>query len=307
MRRDHGIVPATQPSGLRGRVRGLVDRSIAMYLFRRLTGRDVDPTPPPVSSPLLSAGEVAYRIGAADARPPRRAATVLGGPVRAPLARPPRSANRPPLTPDAVARRRLVRDTGMTLAGLAIVAMFAVALLPGQPQGGVLGATGSPDANLAVVPAEPTGTPPASPSPSTSTEPLGPGPSSPPPGATPAAVPSEARPDATAVGGSVPRTKPRAGATATPRRSPAPTPRSTFGPPLPAPSPTPVPTRTPSPTPVATPAPTAPPTPTPTDTPSPTPTDTPTPTPTDTPSPTPTDTPTPTPTETPTDTPPPVP
>ena len=45
-------------------IRGVIDRSIGMYVIRRLAGRIVKPPPEPLPpSAALSADEVAYRIG----------------------------------------------------------------------------------------------------------------------------------------------------------------------------------------------------------------------------------------------------
>ena len=69
-------MPTTQPSGPGGRIRGIVDRSVAMALFRRLTGRRAPSGPTATAATILSEDEVAYRIGAADTRPARPVAPV---------------------------------------------------------------------------------------------------------------------------------------------------------------------------------------------------------------------------------------
>ena len=52
-------------------IRGVIDRSIGMYLIRRLAGRIVKPPPEPLPpSAALSVDEVAYRIGTPGAVPP---------------------------------------------------------------------------------------------------------------------------------------------------------------------------------------------------------------------------------------------
>jgi hypothetical protein len=60
----------TRPGPFDG-IRGVIDRSIGMYVIRRLAGRIVKPPPEPLPpSAALSADEVAYRIGTPGAVPP---------------------------------------------------------------------------------------------------------------------------------------------------------------------------------------------------------------------------------------------
>jgi hypothetical protein len=73
----------------------------------------------------LRADEVAYRIGATSVRP-----RVYPKPRGLPSAQ-------------SMARRQLLRDTAVALAGIAIVAVVAVNLAP-RPDGEVLAATGTP-------------------------------------------------------------------------------------------------------------------------------------------------------------------
>ena len=250
-----------RPSGPVEGALDVVDRSIGMYLLRRLTGRQTSkPSDSDQPAVILSAEQVAYRIGAgarpsaapapevADLRPGRLAAV----------------ASRTAGTP----RERLVRDSGVALLALAVVGIAFVAWPKDSPPG-------DPGASLLVVnravvtPGPTDGVDVRSPDPTgevaveTDT-----------PNATPvptALVATTPAPPAPVQNGQPPpRTTPRPGAT--------------LKPPATA-------TTTPTATPTATATPGATPTPTPTETPIPTPTETPTPTPTETP----TDTPTPSP------------
>ncbi len=283
MTRADGDEPTTLPRGLRGRLRDIVDRSIGMYLFRRLTGRPTRAEEWPQSPPILSADEVAYRIGAADRRPRRSVGILAGVPTQGPMGDALRRAGRAATSTGITARGQLLRDTSITVAGLAVVALIAAAIWQ-SPDGAVLGVTsaaapddasGRPTASPAAVAVAPS---PAAPS-SASEAPVE---SSAP--APPASSAQPQRPVATGTGGFVPASRPRP--SSPPRSAPTPTPQSTFGPSTPTPSPTfgPPPTPTPSlpatptPTPNPQPIPTLPPGPTPTPTPDPTPTPTPTPT-----------------------------
>lgn len=137
-----------QGTGPLTRLRGVVDRSIAMYVFRELTGHASTFSDDRPSPPMLDADEIAYRIGAATERPHPSVVHTLPVPAVAVPAQPSfsraqRPASRPPITAPDVVRRRLLRDSGIALAGFAAVAFLAVAVLP-PAQGGVLGATGRP-------------------------------------------------------------------------------------------------------------------------------------------------------------------
>jgi hypothetical protein len=249
----------------------VVDRSIGMYVLRRLTGRSTSPKPPPSDEPavVLSAEEVAYRIGVAGRQHPAStepsvpksplvggppAATVAGlGPLAAASAGP--GTPRPPGAP----RERLVRDSGVALLVLAVVGAVAVLFWPhgptGQPQGSFF------VVNRAVVTPSPTGEVEAA----TAENSVEPG--------TPTVSSEPSQPvtaDSTPGVGSQ-AVKPTPRITLRPGQTPAPTPRPTPKV-ITGPTPTPTATATSTPTPTPTPEPTETPTPTPTETPTPTPT-----------------------------------
>lgn len=110
----------------------VIDRSIGMYLVRRLTGRPTTrPADPVGPTPPLTTAEVAYRIGVAGAPSPSNAATVEAvdpgpGAYRAPM------GSRASAT-QAPGRQRLVRDAGIALIGLSVLGVVAFLVLP---QGG---------------------------------------------------------------------------------------------------------------------------------------------------------------------------
>jgi len=221
----------------------VVDRSIGMWIVRRLAGR-----PDPGAARLRSDGEaptdalpapdeIAYRIGVPGAIAPNRPdRLVASGDAQA-----------------GGARRVLWRDSAFALAAVSAVVLVAVVVLPRLPQGAVLTATddgrfpaevtltpspGSTDTAAATASptAEPTDgateppvaspTSPPTPEPSASSSPLG-------PTGTPAPSASVAA------------------ASPSPAVTPRPTPVPTAPPPPPPPPPTP-----PPPPPVATPSPT---------------------------------------------------
>jgi len=201
----------------------VIDRSIGMHLIRSLTGRSSDPSADEVvPPPVLTADEVAYRIGAPGAVVPERRETPGPGRRVAPLD--------PALaTPATAARRRLLRDSGAVLVGLSGLALIAIGVFPGA------GGSGPSRTFLSVSRAQ--GSPTTSPSDglsvvlSETSRPSGK------PSATAAATPAATR-----------------ARTTTPVRpaTPTPTPRPT---PRPTPTPTPTPRRS-TPRPTATPAPT---------------------------------------------------
>ena len=246
--------------------RDVIDRSVGMYLVRRLTGR-LTTRPSDFVGPAaaLSADEVAYRIGVADRpEPPERAPEVppavagaaataaatkaaesgrkrsgaVAGPAVVPvgvLAASARTAPTavapriPPVTP----RERLVRDAGIALIALAVLGLVAYFVWPQDPNGKASG-TGFP-VTLANVSAEPT--PPGS---LAAVEPAA---------SVVVATPAPATPTAV----STPSPSPEPTPTVTPKPTPKPTPQPTPRPasraatPKPTPTPTPKPTATPKP------------------------------------------------------------
>jgi hypothetical protein len=276
--------PETLEAPKRGALDGaldVIDRSIGMYLLRRLTGRPKTTKPPTSDEPAvaLSADEVAYRIGVTGTQNPAPhepsvpQSPLVGGPPAAAVPglgrlSPGLTRTATPRTPGAP-RERLVRDSGVALLALVVVGLVAVLFWPhgptGEPQGSVF------VVDRAVVTPSPTGEVDAATA-ENSGEPETPGESAEPtqpvtPGSTSAIAPPAAK--------ATPRV------TLRPGQTPTPTPRAT-------PKPTPTPTATPSSTPDITPTPTPTPEPTPTLTPTPEPTPTPTPEPTPTPTPEPT-------------------
>jgi hypothetical protein len=246
--------------GLLAALGGIVDRSVAMWLFRRLTGR-----PDPLDAPDGDEGRGPEHTGVGGgiravreptARRPDRLVVTGGLPARYRAAAPRRAS-----------RRWLALDT----AAIALVvgaAAWATGALPGPPGGAVL----SRSEQRSAAPSPPIGAPAgeATDAPSGTLT----SPSAPPPG--------EAPPTTAPVATAAPRT---ASPTRRPTATPAPTGSAApTGTPAPtaAPTGTPVPSSTPTPTPEPSPSPT----PTPEPSLSPTPTTDPTPTPTDTPTPT---------------------
>ncbi len=241
----------------------VVDRSIGMYLLRRLTGRQAS-KPPGSDQPavILTTEQVAYRIGAAGARPPAAPATAASEQDRLTPGRGPAGTPRTAAAP----RERLVRDSGVALLALAAVGLAVViwpkggptdeptgsvfvvnrALLTPAPTGVVEAATPEPTGEVAVETDTPL-TP--EPTPLVTSEPPAPG------------RPATARPRFTPRPGQTPAPTPRP--TPTPTSNPTLTPTATPTPTT-TPDPTPDPTPTPTPTPAPPPAPTPEPTPTPT-------------------------------------------
>ena len=276
---DRTSVPREAPETLEppkpGAVDGaldVVDRSIGMYLLRRLTGRPTTSKPPPPDEPAvaLSADEVAYRIGVAGTPQPAThvaapKSPLVGGPTATAVtaaARPTAGLARP-TTPGApvAPRERLVRDSGVALLALVVVGLVAVLFWPhdptGEPRGSVFVVnrevvTPSPTGEVEAATAENSGEPET---PIASAEPTGP--------LTPGSTP-----------GTHPTAKPTPRVTLRPGQTPTPTPRTT---PTPTSNPTTTPSSTPDVTPTPTPDVTPPPTPEPTPTPTPEPTPTPTP------------------------------
>lgn len=258
----------------------VIDRSIGMYVVRRLTGRGTTKPAEPAPPVVLSADQVARRIGAAgapQALPPKPAEDFERGlPLVATTAAATRaSVGRPPTTtrPGAGApRERLVRDSGIALLALATIGLVAVVLWPhgptGQPEQSVFGV------NRTVVTPGPTGEVDAATAEATT-------------GAS--SEPGTAVPTSDATSPVVPRAT-GAAVQPTPRLPPGATPRPTSRL-APTPPPTATPTPTPTPGETATPTPEATPTPTPEETATPTPEVTPTPTPEETATPTPDPTP----------------
>ena len=281
------VFPEPAPDAVGGAL-DVIDRSIGMYVLRRLTGRRTKVPEEPAAPVVLSADQVAYRIGAVGAAKastsdpadtqhaatPLVAGTVAGAAASARAATtgragPVGTAVTRPAT--AAPRERLVRDSGIALLVLAMIGLVAIVFWPhgptGQPEQSVFGA------NRTVVTPGPTGEVDAA-----TGEPSASGPGEPGTVTTTSEATSPIVSRATAAAGA-PTPKLPPGATPRPTSKLAPTPRPTVT------APTPTPTTGPTPTPIETPTPT----PTPVDTPTPTPPETPTPTPPETPTPTPPD------------------
>lgn len=153
---DHAVEWADR-AGLLDRPRDIVDRCLGHYMSRRLTGRPTDRMARHSLPPPLSAEEVAYRIGVPGAtRQPHVRPMVLSE-VAPTVATPVRVLERKPVQGTLEVRDRLMRDTGVALAGLAAVALFAVAAWPTAPNGDVLGLTATPGLSAVAEP-EPTPT-----------------------------------------------------------------------------------------------------------------------------------------------------
>ena len=149
-----GSGPDAAPDAVGGAL-DVIDRSIGMYVVRRLTGRGTSKPEEPAPPVVLSADQVAYRIGAVGATPScdlRSAAEPLepGAPLvagTAAAAAAARAAATHPATgggardphalrPGAAApRERLVRDSGIALLALATIGLVAVVLWPHGPTG----------------------------------------------------------------------------------------------------------------------------------------------------------------------------
>ncbi len=246
-------------AGLFERLRDIVDRSVGLYLVRRLLRRSTERIERH-RLPPLSAEEVAYRIGVAGATRQPHARPMVLTQVAPTVAAPVRVLPRAPARGTFEVRDRLIRDTGAALAGLAAVALLAVAVWPPTPDHSVLSLATTPGPSAAAVVATeaPSAGPASPPAASPSPEPASLEPSVTP--VPPSAVPSDApRPDPIATGGSTTVRPPGPYATPRPTASPrpTPTPTPTAGPtPTVAPGPTPSPSATPTPTSEPTPAPT---------------------------------------------------
>jgi hypothetical protein len=273
-----GPVEGAKPAPFEGAL-DVVDRSIGMYVVRRVTGRaTVKPPGEDLAAIALTEDQVAYRIGAAGAQPP---------PAPHPSEPPTQLGDRPKVDrvssgrglatarPGAAGapRERLVRDAGVALLALAVVGLAAVTIWPqgpsGEPKKTVFAVnraaeTPGPPDNVATASPGPTGevavetdTPVATPEPTTlvTRAPAAPVSQQTPkplpaatlrPGATPRPTPTvTAKPTAT------PTPTATSGATATPTAEPTPepTPGPTPDPTPPDPTPTLDPTPTPDPTP----------------------------------------------------------
>ena len=221
----------------------VVDRSVGMYVLRRLTGRSA--SKPAVSDErpvVLTAEQVAYRIGAV-ARPstaaPEKAASGLN------RLTPARPVVATPVSPGAQ-RERLVRDSGVALITLAALGLIAAMVWPSSPapNGGPTGSVFAVDRAVVT-----------------------PGPTEDSEAATPAPTGEVAAETEVPVLTPRPSAKPAAPAVVAPHGAkPRATPRPTR---TPRPTPTPTPTPKPTATPTATPNPTATPEPTPTPLPNP--------------------------------------
>jgi hypothetical protein len=240
----------------------VIDRSIGMYVLRRLTGRGTRKPDEPDSAVVLSADQVAYRIGAAGAAPAAAAGAAPGAtpsPAEAPDSHTPLArATRAPRPAAGAPRERLVRDSGAALLALATIGLVAVVIWPhgpsGQPEQSIFGVDGT------VVTPGPTGEVEAATAEAT-TDASGEPQTAPPTSEATAPVLTRAT---AAVGQPAPKLPP--GTTPRPTSRLAPTPRPTAAPtasatagatpsPEATPSPTPEPTATPTPTPTPTPAP----------------------------------------------------
>lgn len=158
----------------------VIDRSVGMYIVRRLTGRQTTrPTDLVEPTTALTADEVAHRIGVAEVPAPSNVATDT--PVSrasGPGAYRAASGSRTSAI-HALRRQRLVRGAGIALIGLSLAGVVAILVLPqggstarpagsifsvsrvgatpsASPSGSVLGAvdpasTGTPSAVPAVV------------------------------------------------------------------------------------------------------------------------------------------------------------
>jgi hypothetical protein len=270
--RGFGGQPLHRPRFLDS-VRDVIDRSIGVFLIRKLTRRPTAPPEEPTIPPTpLTADEVAYRIGVTGAQPPARpdpsvpprplvtggvANTVTPGPELDRLTPGRPIAATPPV---AVGRReRLVRDSAVALLGLVAIGVAAVVVSPHSP-------SGEPDGSVFVVNRAIDSQAPSDTIDATSAEPTGEvavetdTPASM-PESTPRDTPKPPAPVKPPTAHPIPRATPRS--TPTSRSTPKPTSMPTAAP-TPAPTPTPTAVPTPEPTPAPTPDPTATPTPLPT-------------------------------------------
>jgi hypothetical protein len=134
----------------------VVDDSIGMWAIRELLGRNAPAAGPPDEFAVPSEDEVAYRIGVpgaprptlptrlivSGARPQAHPLPVRTRPVATPVVAGPPHRRRSQARPNALVAQR--RAAGAVAFVLVVVAILAVATLPGRPQGEVLGATGTP-------------------------------------------------------------------------------------------------------------------------------------------------------------------
>ena len=148
-----GSGPDAAPDAVGGAL-DVIDRSIGMYVVRRLTGRGTSKPEEPAPPVVLSADQVAYRIGAIGATravPPKPADPSEarhsprgrhGGGRRSRTrgrhtARDRGGAGDPHAAPPGAGapRERLVRDSGVALLALAMIGLVAVVLWPHGPTG----------------------------------------------------------------------------------------------------------------------------------------------------------------------------
>ena len=251
----------------------VVDGSVGMWALRRLTGRPLWERPADQEEEAATEpSPAALPVAAATFAGPTPIAPTRYVPSRRPLqpqlqSHPVRDlANRQAARRRAQERaarrkrleRRIAAFGALAAALIVTTVVFGVAMLPRQPSGGVLAATGTPDLGVAVASGSADGS------------------------GTASTEPSSAAPTASSVAASgslaptlAPATAPAGGAnqtpaaTQTPGATPAPTAQPTARPtsrptPPPTPAPTPVPTAVPTPAPTPTPPPTPVPTPVPT-------------------------------------------
>lgn len=283
-------------------LRDIVDGSIAMFVFRRLTGQPTEVVDRRPFPPDLSGDEIAYRLRVDGATSRPTVLPVITAPVPPTMVRAGPQPRREPARTGRLSSQLLIRDTGFILAGFATAALVVIAVWP-MGHGGVLGAvatagpdlTAAPPSQVAVAGIQDS---PVSASSESPVESLA---ATEIPSVTPS--PGGANGDASRVIYRPPLL-PAPRASVAPGRAPTPTPSPTNGP---AATPTPTPTSVPAPSQSLTPPPQSPSDPTPTQAPDPTLIPTPAPTPDPTPSPTPDPTPTPTPDPTPPPTPDPTP
>ena len=155
----------TTGKGRAGGIGAVVDQSIGMHIVRSLSGQAPEaPEEDVAPAVVLTADEVAYRIGIPGADEPERAEGA--GMRRGPMAGAAVAANRgtaaataargadPAVAAAAAApRRRLLRDAGAALLGLAAVALIAILVVPG------VGGQGPSKTFLSVTRAQSTSTP----------------------------------------------------------------------------------------------------------------------------------------------------
>jgi PKD domain len=120
----------TSENGSAAGIGTVIDQSVGMHVIRRLTGRSSDPPADDLVPPaVLTADEVAYRIGTPGAAGPERheAPGPRLGAARAAAV----SAN-----PATAPRRRLLRDSGAVLVALSGLALIGIGIFPGVGGGG---------------------------------------------------------------------------------------------------------------------------------------------------------------------------